>query len=74
MPITKSQINVQTSHRNFREVSTTKISNVKSGFEKVLTTTPETETVSEPAYVVSSLTVFDIVPAIILCSFHLQLS
>jgi hypothetical protein len=45
------------------EVSTTKISNVKSGeAEKVLTTkAAETETVSEAAYVVSSLT-GDIVP------------
>ena len=45
------------------DVSTTKISNVKSGeAEKVLTTkAPETETVSEAAYVVSSLT-GDIVP------------
>ena len=45
------------------DVSTTKISNVKSGeAEKVLTTkAAETETVSEAAYVVSSLT-GDIVP------------
>ena len=45
------------------DVSTTKISNVKSGeAEKVLTSkAPETETVSEAAYVVSSLT-GDIVP------------
>ena len=33
----------------------------QANLEKVLTTTPETETVSEPAYVVSSLT-GDIVP------------
>ena len=44
------------------DVSTTKISNVKSGeAEKVLTTKAETETKSEAAYVVSSLT-GDIVP------------
>ena len=45
------------------DVSTTKISNVKSGeAEKVLTSkAPETETVSEAAYIVSSLT-GDIVP------------